>query len=117
MSLIWFEICVIKVTTNRACSRSTKSFVCTGNIQKKNTTIQKQSISGSDCGNRQVKIATMEIQQATQIDVFRAFGFLSREEFKKQSTKKLHFGNLVFEASKLVDQTNNSKCRTVEVSK
>jgi hypothetical protein len=64
MSLIWFEIHVIKVT---------KSFVCIGNIQKKNATIQKKLISGSDCGNRQVKIAKMEIQHATQINEFCAF--------------------------------------------
>jgi len=65
MSLIWFEIRVIKVTTNRACRRLNKSFVCTGNIQNKNALIQKKSILGSDCGNKQVKIAMMEIQQAT----------------------------------------------------
>jgi hypothetical protein len=63
-----------------------------GTTMRKKCSIQKQSISGSDGGNIQVKIATMEIQQATQIDGFRAFkvfniarGLMTSTDLRKAS--------------------------------
>jgi hypothetical protein len=76
MSLIWFEIRVIKVTTNRACSRSIKYVVCTGNNhEQKNATFKSSQFRAQMVGTNRLKLQRWRSNRPLRSTVFVHSGF------------------------------------------